>query len=420
MKHTSETQPWNLTERRWEKPQTDESVYIAGPECFYIHGNRALQSMKLACEAEGFNVSLPNDTKIDFNQQKQWRADDIFYNCARSMNESTSIICDLELYRGTEPDGGSVYEIGMAYARGMRIYGYSRDMRPTSYKDWTASLEDGVLRDGQGWELPYAYLPFGPCLLGSTRMIEGGFFDALERLIEDRRDHRVSAGMGEKSDLRGVAVSGHYDLSAIEGDSISDVEKYQDSHRKPHPSERVPEGRRTPVVYVAGPRRYAPDAIEHYARIKEVGESFGWSIITPVDPAQWEDPGNRGCVWEPEEDPFAWAGRMFARFVSHVESCDVLVGDLSDFHGYEPQQDVSFECGMAYQLNKGLWGHMHDATLAKDRIPNFGVESEYRDQTGANVEDFDYPINLMFSSSMEITEGDELAAFDAIRSNWGV
>ena len=31
---------------------------------------------------------------------------------------------------------------------------------------------------------------------------------------------------------------------------------------------------------------------------------------------------------------------------------------------------------------------------------------EYRDQTGSNVEDFDYPANLMFGSSMDIFEGD--------------
>ena len=40
-----------------------------------------------------------------------------------------------------------------------------------------------------------------------------------------------------------------------------------------------------------------------------------------------------------------------------------------------------------------------------DRIPNLGPAHEYRDACGCNAENFDYPINLMFSASMPIYEG---------------
>ena len=39
------------------------------------------------------------------------------------------------------------------------------------------------------------------------------------------------------------------------------------------------------------------------------------------------------------------------------------------------------------------------------KVPNLGVDREYRDMTGANVEDFNYPVNLMFACSMDIMEG---------------
>ena len=41
----------------------------------------------------------------------------------------------------------------------------------------------------------------------------------------------------------------------------------------------------------------------------------------------------------------------------------------------------------------------------KEKVPNLGVDREYRYMTGANLEDFNYPVNLMFACSMDIMEG---------------
>ena len=48
---------------------------------------------------------------------------------------------------------------------------------------------------------------------------------------------------------------------------------------------------------------------------------------------------------------------------------------------------------------------MDDIRPAKEKIPNLGEAREYRDMTGASVENFNYPQNLMFSCSMKIIEG---------------
>ena len=49
---------------------------------------------------------------------------------------------------------------------------------------------------------------------------------------------------------------------------------------------------------------------------------------------------------------------------------------------------------------------MDSAARMIDRVPSLGPEREYRDICGCNVENFDYPINIMFASSMDILEGD--------------
>lgn len=50
---------------------------------------------------------------------------------------------------------------------------------------------------------------------------------------------------------------------------------------------------------------------------------------------------------------------------------------------------------------------MSDTTIMKDRIPNYGPDYEYRDECGRNAENFNYPINLMFSGSMPILEASD-------------
>jgi nucleoside 2-deoxyribosyltransferase len=83
----------------------------------------------------------------------------------------------------------------------------------------------------------------------------------------------------------------------------------------------------------------------------------------------------------------------------------VVIANLNDFHGWEPDSDTAFECGMGYQLGKALYGYMDDTRPMIERIPNLGPEQEYRDACGCNAENFNYPINLMFSGSMPIYEG---------------
>lgn len=107
-----------------------EKLYLAGPECFYTNGYTLWDAMRRKAEYNGFGVTMPSDNQLDMSSPDlRDHAKAIFQNCANCMNESTAILVDLENFRGAEPDGGSIYELGMAYARGMRCYAYTRDKR---------------------------------------------------------------------------------------------------------------------------------------------------------------------------------------------------------------------------------------------------------------------------------------------------
>lgn len=340
---------------------TTEYLYIAGPECFYANGFEQLNAMRRLAEANGFAATLPNDDplKLD-NEDLRKNADAIFQNCANSMNRSTAILCDLEFYRGPEADGGSIYELGMAYARGIRCYAYTRDKRDMKWKYQGLTLQNGLPYDRKGRVLPYWDLPFSPNVVGSTKIIEGGFADCLKLFQTDLEEERKHGEMPA-------------DSAATMGEKNS----------------------QSPVVYLSGPERYDTNAQKLYACMRRICESYGFSVITPMD-----DIGEQHV-----EDPYTRAAQTLHRNTEHVRACDILIANLNDFHGWEPESDTSFECGMAYQFGKRLYGYMDSTLRMRERVPSLGESYGWRDICGCNVENFDYPLNLMFSSSMPVFEG---------------
>lgn len=348
-----------------------EVLYIAGPMCFYEDGYPRWYVMRDRAKIKGYDVVMPSDNQLTMDPVNlNNNAIAIFDNCAKCMNESTAIICNLEFYRGADVDGGSIYELGMAYARGMHCYCYTRDKRPMVWKYQGSILKDGIVYDQKGRVLPYGNLPFSANIIGSSKIVEGDFDDCLQVFsidMEEKRKHAATASA------------------------------------TPEPSRSVLDNHGQPIVYIAGPERYDTDAAETYARMKDLCAQNGLYAIVPTDPVP-------GIPAADTDDIYTNAYLTFLRQQQHVRDCDILLANLNDFHGWEPDSDTSFECGMAYQLGKRMFSYMESTVRMIDRIPNYGAEREYRDACGCNAENFDYPINLMFSGSMPVYEGDFTSA----------
>lgn len=227
----------------------NQALYIAGPACFYPRGYDLWEALRRQAVYYGFQVALPNDNKLKLDHEDlQKNADAIFANCAESMNRSTAILADLELFRGAEPDGGSIYEIGMAYARGLRCYAYTRDKRPLTHKYQQAYLKDGQAFDQDGRPLPYGDLPFSPSVVASCKIVEGSFVDCLKTLATDLDEEAKAAW------------------------------------NKTGAKEEAPEAPKTsgcPRVYLADVRRYDADGAQQYAHLKEVCRQHGLEAVTP-------------------------------------------------------------------------------------------------------------------------------------------
>lgn len=353
-----------------------EAIYIAGPECFYTYGYDMLAAMGTRAQSLGFKVTLPNDHPLDMeNPQKNKRADSIFKDLENVMAKTTVIIADLEAYRGPEPDSGTVYELGMAYARGARCYGYTRDKRSLWTKNQKAVLNGKTVCDERGEVLAYGELPFAPSIIGSTKIVEGDFDDCLKMLMVDLEEAQKQKG------ARTTYVPVRPEVPVRE--------------------------KTKPLIYLAGLERYKAHGPEQFAVMKEICQRLGYEAVSPLDIA----PG----VDEIEtDDPYIRAANIFDNCQQHVRDCDIIIADLNNFRGYEISNDVGFECGMGFELGKALYGYMDHTDKLIDKIPHLGEDMEYRDQTGSNVEDFDYPANLMFACSMTIFQGDFASVIDNI------
>jgi len=348
----------------------NEAIYIAGPECFYTHGPDMLAAMRKRAESLGFKVALPNDNPLDMgNKDYQKRADSIFADLELAIDNSTVIISDLEAYRGAEPDSGTIYEIGMAYARGIRSYGYTRDKRSLATKNQQAVLNEGIVYDESGNVMPYANLPFSPTIIGSTKIIEGDFDDCLKALMVDIEEESKAIAFAKTFGSANVDIT------------LSEAREKNQS-----------------LVYLSGFERYDINGEDIYKKMKEICREYRLKAVSPLDDAP-------GWGKIESDNPYIQAANLFDNYQRHVRHCDIMIANLNDYRGYEICNDVGFECGMGFMLGKKLYGYMDNTDYLIHRVPHLGADKEFRDHTGSNVENFNYPANLMFACSMKIFEG---------------
>ena len=244
-------------------------------------------------------------------------------------------------------------------------------------------MKDGVVYDENGKIAPYKELPFSPAVVGSTKIVEGDFDDCLAMLMTDLEEEWKAEGR-----TGGMAA-------ARDGIASGTANEVQGRINEAHDPAGAPA---KPRVYLSDVIRYEEDAKEVYGRLKELCASYGLEAVTPCD---WAEgfPETKGF------NPYVRAAALTENYCRLVRSCDAVIADLSDYRGYECSNDVGFECGMGFEMGKKLFAYMKDARPCIEKIPHLGEAAEFRDMTGSNVENFNYPANLMFGSSMKIYEG---------------
>ena len=114
-----------------KRSEMKKKIYIAGPDVFENNSIEIGQKYVQLCKYYGFEGLYPLDNVINFNQEKQKIAQDIFKANKNLIDSCDIVIANLSSFRGKESDSGTIWECGYASALGKKVYGYIN--RDSSY-----------------------------------------------------------------------------------------------------------------------------------------------------------------------------------------------------------------------------------------------------------------------------------------------
>jgi nucleoside 2-deoxyribosyltransferase len=140
-----------------------------------------------ACERHGLQALAPSDGLVPVDTPEAEIARRIFEINMGLLQQAEGVIANLAPFRGIESDSGTVFEVGVAIARGLPVVAYG--IPPGSYADRvmagmrTTRGQDGALRDADGLIVEDLGLPLN-LMLARSVMFATSATEALQQLAE--------------------------------------------------------------------------------------------------------------------------------------------------------------------------------------------------------------------------------------------
>ena len=102
----------------WVMGRPTIQVYVAGPDVFSPHWDEFRQEISQYAVSRGITPIFPHSKLSD------GPAD--IYQCNTSLiKQADAIMANLQCFRGSEPDSGTVFEVGFAIALGRPVWGFN-------------------------------------------------------------------------------------------------------------------------------------------------------------------------------------------------------------------------------------------------------------------------------------------------------
>ncbi len=171
---------------------------------------------------------------------------------------------------------------------------------------------------------------------------------------------------------------------------------------------------RMPKAYLAGTEIFYPDSEETQKKYHALCEKYGIIGFYPADAA----PDDEFKEYEKKDDSLhEMEVQMFTHDLNHIKRTDIIIANLNDYRGNEPDSGTAVECGLAWGYGHRCFAFIDDARPMKQRfkgVKKIREDGTVTDKDGANLEDFDSPLNLMFCD-FTIFEGGLEDALKGIR-----
>lgn len=159
------------------------TVYLAGPDVFRHDAVDHLQRLARVAEAFGLEALVP----IDGTAEGVQTAQGIYEANLALLRRADGVVANLMPFRGTEPDSGTVFEVGAAVTLGLPVVAYgvgsSDYLRKVRRQLPTEPDAAGVLRDIDGMAIEDFGLPMNLMLSCSVE-----FADSAEEALKALAD----------------------------------------------------------------------------------------------------------------------------------------------------------------------------------------------------------------------------------------
>ena len=125
--------------KKFSAPQ----VYLAGFDVFRPDAIEHGRYLKALCADHGLEGLYPFDNDVTEDRTPEATAQQICAMNIVMLRRCTGVLANLNVFRGLEPDSGTVFEVGMAVALGKPVW---------AYFDPIGSLRELVSHDQEGFD----------------------------------------------------------------------------------------------------------------------------------------------------------------------------------------------------------------------------------------------------------------------------
>ena len=153
------------------------------------------------------------------------------------------------------------------------------------------------------------------------------------------------------------------------------------------------------IIYMAGPDVFKPNFINIRDSLKKLCRESGFIPLSPAD----GDPIK--C------DASEMSNQIYLQNINHIDAADIVMANLENFRGHEPDSGTVFEIGYAIGRGKEVWCYNVPAISLIEQI---ACDKNQKDQNGNAVENFGWSRNLMLVHACRLITGNALDCIHAI------
>lgn len=167
------------------------TVYLAGFDVFYPDAAARATVMKQLCTAHGLQGMFPADNAVDTTGMTSGQlAAEIFRRDIELIDRCDIVAANVNAFRGPEPDSGTCFELGYAYAGGKALYVYTEgpSTMPERIAAWhgpVTTSANGTPLDTAGMHVENFGAPVNLMIAVPATVVLGTFADCLRRIRDD-------------------------------------------------------------------------------------------------------------------------------------------------------------------------------------------------------------------------------------------